>query len=279
MPLVGLILSISGFARQVVRVTDRYKGRLVVFIVYGLISLSIAIGAILGGLYYYSRNPDMFTNAGRWIWTQMTGNEQLPGEVPPMDYTDTGMHGLGEYEDPTMEDDLPEDDEPLPDDDFGEDGTVDPDELDQVPDDQSSGDIPSVSDLMMRSAGGELDDDDPEEFIAEEEEDDFGEEFDDADLAEAELHDFPFVYVVEDEEVVKEGNLDRAIYKVVLEDTETITDQDLLDLMDEIKLGSGCDVHTMNLYRDVSEFDSPFTIATAYEKNVGEEPTIERPAG
>lgn len=148
-PLVGLLLSISGFARQMVRMTEQYKKRLFLFIVYGLLSLMVSIGAIVYGLYSYSRDPDILSKATLQVWTALTGQKSLPGQPAPTDYTGNPNPGLGTYVGAGLNDEGA----PLDEGDLG-------DELDQVPDNEAD----SVQAMGLDDGGAFLDDEEFDEL-------------------------------------------------------------------------------------------------------------------
>ena len=76
-PVLGVILSTSGFARQIVRFTQKHRLKMAVFLLYGLVSLVIAVSAFTTTAYSYSRNPDLFRG-----WMDK-GYRVVTGQVPP----------------------------------------------------------------------------------------------------------------------------------------------------------------------------------------------------
>jgi hypothetical protein len=87
LPGVGLILSVAGFCRQAVRMTEAYKVRRAFSLILASVVLVAAIGVFVGEAYLYSRNPNIVGETGLWLWQKVTGQEALPGtdlgDVPP----------------------------------------------------------------------------------------------------------------------------------------------------------------------------------------------------
>ncbi len=81
LPGVGLILSVAGFCRQVVRMTEAHRVRRFFALVFASVVLVASIGALVGEAYLYSRNPAILSDTGRWLWQQVTGQQALPGEA------------------------------------------------------------------------------------------------------------------------------------------------------------------------------------------------------
>jgi hypothetical protein len=84
LPGVGLLLSVAGFCRQVVRLTEAYRVRRFFALVFASVVLVASIGALMGEAYLYSRNPAIVSDTGRWLWQKVTGQQALPGEMPSM---------------------------------------------------------------------------------------------------------------------------------------------------------------------------------------------------
>lgn len=79
LPLVGLALAISGFVRQVVRMTVQHRARRVIFTIISFIVLVACIGVLVGEVYFYSRDPELPGKAALWVWQNVTGQENFPG--------------------------------------------------------------------------------------------------------------------------------------------------------------------------------------------------------
>jgi hypothetical protein len=79
LPGIGLILSMAGFCRQAVRLTEAYKVRRFFAMLFASVVLVAAIGALTGEVYLYSRNPDIASQTGLWVWQKVTGQQALPG--------------------------------------------------------------------------------------------------------------------------------------------------------------------------------------------------------
>ncbi len=84
LPGVGLIFSVAGFCRQIVRMTEAHRARRFFATVFASVVLVVSIGALVGEAYLYSRNPAILSDTGRWLWQQVTGQQALPGEEPGM---------------------------------------------------------------------------------------------------------------------------------------------------------------------------------------------------
>lgn len=105
LPGVGLLLAVSGFARQVVRITEKYRVRQIIFVIFASLTLALNIGVLSFEVYQYTRNPNIINELSQWAWHALTGEEVLPGQVAGTDYTGYDDPGLG-----TMDGfDLPED--------------------------------------------------------------------------------------------------------------------------------------------------------------------------
>lgn len=107
LPVVGLLLSIIGFIKLAVRITQRHKKRLVVYTIVGLLSLVVSTGALLGEVWVYSRNPNVLEEVKLWTWTKLTGQTTLPGQqalTGGTDYTGLDYPGLGaEYQEGVLD--------------------------------------------------------------------------------------------------------------------------------------------------------------------------------
>ena len=79
LPGVGLILSVVGFCRQAVRLTEAHKVRRLFSMAFASVVLVAAIGGLVGEAYLYSRNPDILNTTSLWVWQKVTGQQALPG--------------------------------------------------------------------------------------------------------------------------------------------------------------------------------------------------------
>lgn len=79
LPGVGLILSVAGFCRQAVRLTEKHKARRFISMAFASVVLVAAIGVLVGEAYLYSRDPGFVSKAGLKIWQSVTGQTALPG--------------------------------------------------------------------------------------------------------------------------------------------------------------------------------------------------------
>jgi hypothetical protein len=136
LPLVGLVLSVSGFCRQAVRMTEAHKTRRFFSMAFASVVLVVAIGGLVSEAYLYSRDPDIMSKTGLWIWQKVTGQEALPGT------------GDGEIM-PTDEGVLP-DETSVPDEYHTADGQVEEGDVPVTSDGQvEEGDVPVSGDTQM----------------------------------------------------------------------------------------------------------------------------------
>jgi len=136
LPLVGLVLSVSGFCRQAVRMTEAHKARRFFSMAFASVVLVVAIGGLVSEAYLYSRDPDVVSKTGLWIWQKVTGQEALPGT------------GDGEIM-PTDEGVLP-DEASVPDEYHTADGQVEEGDVPVTSDGQTEeGDVPVSDDTQM----------------------------------------------------------------------------------------------------------------------------------
>jgi hypothetical protein len=131
LPGVGLILSVAGFCRQAVRMTEAYKVRRAFSLILASVVLVAAIGVFVAEAYLYSRNPNIVGETGLWLWQKVTGQEALPGtdlgevpsaegdlqpeegDVPDEYHTDEGQMEEGDV--PTGDEQMEEGDVPVDD--------------------------------------------------------------------------------------------------------------------------------------------------------------------
>jgi hypothetical protein len=103
LPGVGLAFGVSGFARQVVRLTQRYRVRLAFYLLASVLSLAVCIAVLAAELYQYSRDPDLPRHVLLSAWQTVTGQDAFPWEsggldVSGTDYTGMDQQGLGQLE-------------------------------------------------------------------------------------------------------------------------------------------------------------------------------------
>lgn len=170
LPGVGLILSISGFIRQMVRLTVKYRARLTVYLTISIVSVVVCVGTLIGEAFLYSRDSNFPDKVGHVAWQALTGQKEYPwqgaavasGDIGEgFDYSGYTQPGLGvmdgqEFIDPSeeeeivMEDDVyydGEDESSLDDADAAYESDPDADmENEESPDDAE--DMPNVKDLM-----------------------------------------------------------------------------------------------------------------------------------
>lgn len=79
LPGVGLILSVAGFCRQAVRLTEKHRARRFFSMAFASVVLVAAIGVLVGEAYLYSRDPGFVSKAGLKVWQGITGQTALPG--------------------------------------------------------------------------------------------------------------------------------------------------------------------------------------------------------
>ena len=161
LPGVGLILSVAGFCRQAVRMTEAYKVRRAISLILASVVLVAAIGVFVTEAYLYSRNPNIVGDTGLWLWQRVTGQAALPGtepgNVPPADgdlqleegdvpdeyHTDDGQ--LEEGDVPTDDPQMEEGDVPSAEGDFQDDIGFNEDDSDET---TGGATIPPLSDLL-----------------------------------------------------------------------------------------------------------------------------------
>lgn len=268
LPVIGQLFAISGFCRQVVRLTDKYKKRMALFLIYGLAALALAFGVLMYELYQYGQNPNMPQEALQWAWKALTGQDTLPGQTPAgVDYSNMADPGLGAGVSDFP--DFPEDE--------GE-GEFDPnadadlltempdDELiegDTVPDDATAGEesLPEVgaaTKSMDETAEGE-------------------DEFNEEDFVETEsdemFYELDFGYEVVDDMVVEVNSLQQVNYKVLI-DKEQPTEQEMKDLFSELIYEDGYDLHTIAVYLSEEETEQDYTVAYIDQTAPGGEPVV-----
>lgn len=128
-PGLGLLLSVSGFVRQIVRITEKYRVRLALYLLFAIISLVLCVGVFVAEVYQYSRDPDMPQKVMADVWQTLTGQSELPWEAggsgEGTDYTGYEQPGLGVLDgysgDGSMD---PEGDADVPDEQYTDDGLV-----------------------------------------------------------------------------------------------------------------------------------------------------------
>lgn len=78
LPFIGLLFSISGFLRVVVRVTRAHRVKKVFCTFLSLIVLVVCLAAFGAELYFYSRDPSILNTYVHKAWYALTGEEQMP---------------------------------------------------------------------------------------------------------------------------------------------------------------------------------------------------------
>ena len=147
LPGLGLILSVAGFCRQAVRLTEKHKTRRFFSMVFASAVLVAAIGALVGEAYLYSRDPGFAGKAGLLVWQKVTGQQALPGSEAG------GLEAVNEYGG------MPE--EPVPDE-YYTDGQAEEGDV-PVGDQMEEGDIPVGGDQMEEGdipVGGQMEEGD-----------------------------------------------------------------------------------------------------------------------
>ena len=257
-PLLGLFLSVSGFARQVVRMTEKHRFQMAVLLLYGFLSLCVSTGAIFGGLYLYSQDQDVFLRSATSIWYHVTGQNSLPGQTFVVDHTDNLIPGLGVFEIGGGEA-MPEMAALL-----GDDGAID--EL-VLPDEHFGG---TEGELNLDNELLDEDEDDEDGYA-----DGYAEADEGFEEGDDEYQQLDFGYeIVLDEETI-EGELSRITYRLLVE-KEDLTDEDMLDLFEDITFEDGFDLHTVSIYKTEEEAEGEFTVATMIESLPGEPPALTR---
>ncbi len=265
-PGLGLLLSISGFCRQAVRLTEKHRVRWLLLLLYGLISLCVSIGAILGGLYAYSRDQQVFVKYATQGWHALTGQTALPGQLPVNDYTGNPNPGLGvNTDDSAIDIPLTAEDEAL------------------APEGDAA--LTDGIDMASMGEGGLEAETDAEGAVIEESADDEGMEEDEVPLDEEEDVDdllgedyvpLDFLYSIEeDAEAPAENGLSRVDYKVIISKYDP-TDEDLINMFNEAIYEDGYDLHSMSVYREKDSIAGEYTLARLVEAQPGEKPAIER---
>ena len=110
LPVVGLLLSISGFWRVFVRLTQKHRVKRAACLVFAFLCLVACTGVLLGEVWVYSRDPEIISRTGGQIWTFMVGEENAGvisdgGTVYP-DMNSAGMGLYGEEYDAWAEDEF-----------------------------------------------------------------------------------------------------------------------------------------------------------------------------
>ncbi len=110
LPLVGLLLSIIGFLKVAVRVTQQHRVRYVAFFTLSFIILAINIGTITGGIWVLTQRSEWVQDAKVKVLSALQLNDYLnPAPFVPEDnYNEGGYYegnyNEGEYIDPNSPD-------------------------------------------------------------------------------------------------------------------------------------------------------------------------------
>lgn len=92
LPVVGLLFSVSGFWRVMVRLTKRHRKRRKAYLAFSFIALFVCTGVLLGEIWFYSRDPEILDRTAQQAWEFIVGEENA--SVP----ADESAHGV-EYGD------------------------------------------------------------------------------------------------------------------------------------------------------------------------------------
>ena len=85
-PIVGLILSIVGYLRQAVRLTEEHTKKHKTGLVLSIVALVVCVSVFLFECYYYSRHPDVLTTGPRSFLEKISGQSLSGGD--DYDYDD-----------------------------------------------------------------------------------------------------------------------------------------------------------------------------------------------
>ena len=73
-PILGLVLTLSGFWGLCVRITRRYRRKLATSLLIATLCLAVSVGVSVYEVYVYSRHPAIVSEAKDFIWLSMTGD-------------------------------------------------------------------------------------------------------------------------------------------------------------------------------------------------------------
>lgn len=103
LPVVGLLLSASGFIRVMVRLTRRHRKRRRAYLVFSFIALAVCTGMLLGEIWVYSRDPEILDRTAQQVWTFIVGEENAStaaqNGADGISYGDMDSAGLGVADD------------------------------------------------------------------------------------------------------------------------------------------------------------------------------------
>lgn len=156
-PGLGLLLSISGFVRQIVRITEKHRVRLALYLVAAIISLVLCVTVLVAEVFQYSRNPDLPHDVLEDVWQTLTGQSELPWEAASggTDYSGYDQPGLGVLDGYEGDPDDPGEDGSVPDEQYTDDGLIGEDDN---PDDGLSGEDTGEPDSYTEPEGDSPDD-------------------------------------------------------------------------------------------------------------------------
>ncbi len=108
LPVVGLLLSVSGFLRVMVRVTKRHRARRRGYLAFSFIVLAICTGVLLGEIWVYSRDPDILQRTAQQAWTFIVGEENAGklSETNGTEYDNMETAGFGVIDTVGTQDDI-----------------------------------------------------------------------------------------------------------------------------------------------------------------------------
>ena len=243
-PGLGILLSISGFARQVVRMTQKHRLALTLLLLYGLTSLAVTLGTLFLGLYLYAQDQQIFLREATKLWHSVTGQSSLPGQSYQVFESDGSALGIGNFmETLGFGAKAPEDTDPGM--------MLEPDEhIDESGNHQFS----SYGELVESYGYFEGD----------------GEDYDEDDYVQLD-----FGYEIVDDAETDESGLARIEYKLVTELAQP-TDQNLMDLFADVVYEDGYDLHTVSVYRTEDEASGEYTLAQLTQTAPEALPTLER---
>lgn len=82
LPVVGLLLSVGGYLRVMVRVTRKYKRRRSACLVCAFLVMALCTGVLLAEVKLYSRDPEILSRITRTVWTKIVGEENAARFYP-----------------------------------------------------------------------------------------------------------------------------------------------------------------------------------------------------
>ncbi|MBO4367222.1 MAG: hypothetical protein J5859_00800 [Clostridia bacterium] len=74
-PVIGLLLSVSGYLRVMVRLTRKYRRKRAGALTASFLVMLLCTSVLLGEAWAYSRDPDIVNRGIRMVWTAVVGEE------------------------------------------------------------------------------------------------------------------------------------------------------------------------------------------------------------